>query len=129
MTVEFDTTIEFSIVAETDEVALIPPTLLASLSVTVELITVNRHVFHGVRYGLDSWRGNRWCWECFGTLVPVKNLDLWQHLEGVALQHQIRWHWVKGHSGHEGNEQADRLANLAIDELTASSSSQTTDNP
>ena len=30
--------------------------------------------------------------------------------------HTVQWHWVKGHSGHIENEQADALANRAIDE-------------
>ncbi|MCW2526181.1 MAG: RNase, partial [Pseudonocardiales bacterium] len=28
-----------------------------------------------------------------------------------AARHQIHWHWVKGHSGDEGNEPADAQAN------------------
>ena len=28
---------------------------------------------------------------------------------------KVTWEWIKGHSGHELNERADLLANLAID--------------
>ena len=48
---------------------------------------------------------------------PVKNVDLWQKLDAVITQHDIDWHWVKGHSGHTENEIADQLANRGIDEL------------
>ncbi|HIP94558.1 MAG TPA: ribonuclease HI, partial [Leucothrix sp.] len=47
---------------------------------------------------------------------PVKNKDLWQRLDEAVARHNVEWHWVKGHSGHEGNERADDLANRAMDE-------------
>ena len=45
---------------------------------------------------------------------PVKNDDLWKALDAAARPHNIRWEWVKGHSGHPMNERADALANEAI---------------
>ena len=36
-----------------------------------------------------------------------------------AAAQDIEWHWVKGHSGHDGNEYVDQLANRAIDRLLA----------
>jgi ribonuclease HI len=50
-------------------------------------------------------------------LTAVKNQDLWEQLDKLAAGHRIQWHWVKGHSGNEGNERVDRLANEAIDAL------------
>ena len=44
----------------------------------------------------------------------VKNKVLWKKLEEETKQHEIKWEWVKGHSGHPENERADELANLAI---------------
>ena len=32
----------------------------------------------------------------------------------IFSAHEVRWHWVKGHAGHELNERADRLAVAAI---------------
>ena len=52
-----------------------------------------------------------------GAKPLVKNLDLWQRLDELAGRHQVEWIWVKGHSGHPGNERADLLANMAIDDL------------
>nr|WP_233119794.1 RNase H family protein [Rappaport israeli] len=46
---------------------------------------------------------------------PVQNLDLWQQLDQLNTKHNVHWHWIKGHSGHSGNEMADNLANQAIE--------------
>lgn len=42
---------------------------------------------------------------------PVLNVELWQVLElAVAWHLSVRWHWVRGHDGHELNERVDRIA-------------------
>ena len=38
----------------------------------------------------------------------------WQQLDELSSQHQVHWHWVKGHAGHPGNERADELANQGV---------------
>ncbi|XP_076279066.1 ribonuclease H-like [Lasioglossum baleicum] len=40
----------------------------------------------------------------------VKNRELWQELDEVALQHDINWKWIRAHNGNMYNEEADRLA-------------------
>ena len=49
----------------------------------------------------------------------MKNVDLWQRLEAAIARHTVRWHWVRGHSGHDLNERADELAREAIAEIRA----------
>lgn len=43
---------------------------------------------------------------------PVANRALWERLLSLAEGREIRWEWVKGHSGDAGNERADELATL-----------------
>ena len=62
---------------------------------------------------LANWQRRGWK---TAAKKPVKNKDLWQRLDKAREKHQIDWHWIKGHSGHEGNERADQLANRAMDE-------------
>ena len=81
----------------------------------VRLYTDSRYVMDGIREWLPNWK--RRGWKTAGR-KPVKNQDLWQALDKAAARHDVEWHWVRGHTGNPGNEEADRLANLGIDELS-----------
>ena len=81
---------------------------------TVTLHTDSKYVMDGINEWLPNWKKRGWK---TAAKKPVKNVDLWQRLDKATLEHDIEWAWVKGHSGHPENEQADALANQAIDEL------------
>lgn len=38
------------------------------------------------------------------------NQDLWEKLDTLVSERNVKWVWVKGHSGHVENERADKLA-------------------
>lgn len=80
----------------------------------VVITTDSQYVRLGITEWLPNWK--RRDWKTAGR-KPVKNVDLWQRLDAAAAPHHVEWHWVRGHSGHPENEQADALANRAIDEL------------
>lgn len=80
----------------------------------VVLTTDSQYVKNGITEWLPGWKAKGW--KTAGR-KPVKNIDLWQELDVAVQQHNVRWHWVRGHSGHPENERADQLANLAIDEM------------
>jgi ribonuclease HI len=82
----------------------------------ITIYTDSVYVQQGITQWLRGWRARGWR---TADNKPVKNQDLWQQLDAAAARHQVDWHWVKGHAGHEGNEAADRLANEAIDDLLA----------
>jgi ribonuclease HI len=80
----------------------------------VALYTDSTYVRSGITEWLPTWRARGWR---TADKKPVKNQDLWQALAAQAARHEVRWHWVKGHSGHPENERADELANLGLDAL------------
>ena len=83
---------------------------------TVEVHTDSQYVQKGISAWIHNWKRNGWR---TADKKPVKNAELWQELDALAKQHEIKWLWVKGHAGHPGNERADRLANRGIDDLLA----------
>ena len=82
----------------------------------VAVHTDSQYVQKGISAWIHNWKRNGWR---TSDKKPVKNADLWQQLDTLAQQHEVKWLWVKGHTGHPGNEHADRLANRGIDELLA----------
>ena len=81
---------------------------------TVELWTDSQYVQKGVTEWLEGWKKRGWK---TASKDPVKNADLWQELDALLPDHDISWHWVRGHNGHPGNELADQLANKGVEEF------------
>jgi ribonuclease HI len=79
----------------------------------VDLYTDSVYVKSGISEWLPRWRARGWR---TASRTPVKNQDLWMRLDELAALHDVRWHWVKGHAGHPGNERADALANRGLEE-------------
>ena len=82
----------------------------------VVLTTDSEYVRKGITEWMANWKKRGWK---TASKQPVKHKDLWQRLDKAATQHQVEWHWVRGHTGHPENERADQLANKGIDELLA----------
>lgn len=80
----------------------------------VVLHTDSRYVMDGVQKWLAGWKQRGWK---TAARKPVKNQDLWQALDQACQRHTITWHWVRGHTGVAGNEEADALANRGADEV------------
>lgn len=77
----------------------------------VDLYTDSNYLRQGMQDWLIGWKKKNWK---NAKNQPIKNIDLWQRLDELAKNHKIKWHWVKGHSGHPENERVDELANAAI---------------
>ena len=81
---------------------------------TVYLTTDSKYVMDGITLWIENWKKNKWK---NASKKDVKNKDLWIELDSFVAKHDVKWNWVKGHSGHEKNEIADLLANKGIDSL------------
>ena len=73
----------------------------------VELHTDSEYLRKGITQWIHAWKRNGWR---TSAKKPLKNAELWQALDALAAGHDIDWHWVRGHAGHDLNERADALA-------------------
>jgi ribonuclease HI len=87
---------------------------LKALSRPCEVIvhTDSQYVQKGISEWIHGWKARGWK---TAARAPVKNVDLWQQLDEAQARHKIEWRWVRGHSGHAGNERADALANRGVE--------------
>jgi ribonuclease HI len=82
-------------------------------SQSVHIFTDSTYVKQGITVWIINWKKRSWK---TAARQEVKNADLWRELDLICSTHSVRWSWVRGHSGDEGNEIADMLATSAIDE-------------
>ena len=75
----------------------------------VKLYTDSVYVGKGISEWMPKWKQK--AWKRDGK--PIKNVELWQTLDKLTLNHKIDYHRVAGHSGHPENERCDELAVLA----------------
>lgn len=80
----------------------------------INMVTDSKYVLRGITEWLPNWKRRGWI---TASKKPVKNDDLWKRLDALVQSHEIEWKWVRGHTGHSGNERADQLANQGIDSL------------
>jgi ribonuclease HI len=80
----------------------------------VAVYTDSSYVKNGITTWIHSWKQRGWR---TADKKPVKNVELWQRLEALAAQHDVQWHWVRGHDGDPGNERADALANRGVESI------------
>jgi ribonuclease HI len=77
----------------------------------INLYTDSQYVRGGITSWITGWKDRGWR---TADRKPVKNIELWQRLDAAKSLHQVEWHWIKGHSGHEMNERADALARKGL---------------
>lgn len=81
----------------------------------VTLYTDSQYLKNGITEWLPRWISRGWK---TAARRPVKNQDLWRRLHDACQRHEIRWRWVRGHSGDPANRRVDHLATAARLSLT-----------
>ena len=76
----------------------------------VAFFTDSEYLKRGVTEWLPGWKARNWK----RKKGQLKNVDLWKALDTALQNHEINWHWVRGHAGDRFNERVDRLARRAI---------------
>jgi ribonuclease HI len=79
---------------------------------TVHITTDSQYVKKGMTEWIDGWIKKGWK---NSQRKDVANRDLWERLLEATRPHDVKWHWVRGHTGHAENERCDELARAAIE--------------
>lgn len=94
--------------------AVIESLALLKRRTPVAIYTDSAYVKDGITSWIHNWKKRGWR---TADNKPVKNVELWQRLDALVAEHDVQWHWVRGHNGDPGNERADALANRGVDSL------------
>ena len=74
----------------------------------VELYSDSKYIVDGINKGwAEKWEKNNWM---RNKKDKAENTDLWADLLKLNDKHDVKWFWVKGHSGHHYNERCDKIA-------------------
>lgn len=79
----------------------------------VDVFSDSQYVLNGLKSWMDGWKKKGWV---TASKAPVKNRDLWERLDALRTEHELEYHWIRGHNEHPENERADALAVAARDE-------------
>jgi ribonuclease HI len=82
----------------------------------VELTSDSQYVLNGLKEWMKAWKARGWR---TAAKQPVKNQDLWEALDQLIGEHQVSFHWIRGHTGHAENERCDQLAVEEIAKIRA----------
>lgn len=80
----------------------------------IEIRSDSKYVIQGMNEWRHKWKKYNWFRNKSQT-YPVLNKDMWIRIDRLDALHDVKWVWVKGHTGElDGNYYADMLATKTI---------------
>ena len=76
----------------------------------IVVVSDSRYLISGMTDLLLLWQARNWR---SSNGPAIRNQALWQELIAASKRHNVRWQWVRGHSGVPEQESVDRLAGAA----------------
>jgi len=76
----------------------------------VELRSDSELLIHGMRFRVFRWQRQGWR---NSRGLDLQHQELWSELMQLNERLNIRWRWIRGHSGHPVQTRVDALAYLA----------------
>ncbi len=74
----------------------------------VQLYSDSEYLVKAMTLGwVQRWKARGWR---RSGREKAKNVDLWERLLPLCAQHEVTFHWLRGHAGHPENERCDQLA-------------------
>lgn len=84
-------------------------------SCIVDLYSDSMYVINGCTDWLNKWRKNGYVNSQKRT---IENVELWKRIDCLMSKHNIKFHYVKGHSGDRLNDLVDMHASNACDQVS-----------
>ena len=78
----------------------------------LEIYTDSKYTKDGIEKWISNWKKNGWK---TANKQDVKNKDLWNELDQLNSEKNVKWNWVKGHANNQYNNMADELARSKVE--------------
>tara|TARA_Y100000996_G_C22084834_1_gene463239 strand:- start:26 stop:451 length:426 start_codon:yes stop_codon:yes gene_type:complete len=73
----------------------------------IEIYTDSKYVKVGITEWIIKWKKNGWK---NASKKEIKNKKLWEELDILTNNFDVKWYWVKGHSNNKLNNEVDKIA-------------------
>ena len=75
--------------------------------IPITIYTDSKYIQNWITVWIKNWKKNWWKKQ---NKKNIKNKQLWQQLDKLSEQFNIKWEWVKAHSTNKFNNQVDKIA-------------------